>query len=608
MTMWLIYRRHVKSFLCAVVAIVVACHWATGAVWGDQPTIPLLQDVGIEQRLGQTIPGDIVLQDEGGRSVHVRDLRRGKPVILALVYYQCPMLCTLVLNDLLSTVKTIPQTVGDEYDVWTVSFDPKETAALAAKKKAEYLHSYNRVKQAGTVAEGGWRFLTGDAANIRSLTTAVGFKYKWDGATQQYVHPAGIVILTPEARIASYYFGIDFDPTDIRLSLVEASANKIATPTERMLLFCYHYDPATGKYGLAVANTLRAAAGLTLLVLGSLTWGLWRYDRRRTKQLLRAYAEAVWGDVVSTFELAPESASQMAGSWDWLFLFVLALTTFFAVLIAALILVFVVKYRRRHPKEIGVDTGEHYWLEWTWSGVPMAILIFVFIWSATLFVRMSQPPADALEIHVVGKQWMWKIQQPSGRKEIDELHIPLGRPIKLEMTSQDVIHSFFVPAFRIKQDVVPGRYSYEWFTADKLGEYHLFCSQYCGTSHAAMIGTVYVMEPRDYAKWAASAAMEDRPEAAGEHLFTQYGCINCHGSQAPSLAGIYGHSESLSDGSHVLVDDGYLRESIINSRAKMVAGYPPIMPSYQGQLSEEQLNQLIAYIKSLRAAKAGGEQ
>ncbi len=153
----------------------------------------------------------------------------------------------------------------------------------------------------------------------------------------------------------------------------------------------------------------------------------------------------------------------------------------------------------------------------------------------------------------------------------------------------------------------PGAYSYEWFTADKVGEYHLFCSQYCGTSHAAMIGTVYVMEPGAYAKWAASAAPEDRPEAAGEHLFTQYGCINCHGSQAPSLAGIYGHSEALSDGSHVLVDEGYLRESIVNSRAKIVVGYPPIMPSYQGQLSEEQLNQLIAYIKSLAGARKGGE-
>ncbi len=247
----------------------------------------LLQDVGIRQRLGMELSQEIVLRDETGKVVQLRELRRGKPIILSLVYYQCPMLCTLVLNDLLSTMKTIPQTVGDEYDVWTVSFDPKETAALAARKKAEYVHSYNRVKGAGTVAEDGWRFLTGDAENIAKLTAAAGFRYKWDALSQQYVHPAGIMILTPEAKIARYFFGIDFDPTDIRLSLVEASANKIATPTDKLLLFCYHYDPATGRYGLAVANTLRAAAILTLLGLGGLGWILWRYDRRRTRHLLQ---------------------------------------------------------------------------------------------------------------------------------------------------------------------------------------------------------------------------------------------------------------------------------------------------------------------------------
>jgi cytochrome c oxidase subunit 2 len=299
----------------------------------------------------------------------------------------------------------------------------------------------------------------------------------------------------------------------------------------------------------------------------------------------------------------PDRASTIADSVDWLFLFMVLLTVFFVVLIFALILVFIIKYRRRHPQQIGLDTGEHYWLEWTWAAIPFVILVGVFLWSALIYVKMSRPPVDALAIHVVGKQWMWKIQQPSGRKEIDELHIPLGRPIRLEMTSEDVIHSFFIPAFRIKQDVLPGRYSHEWFTPDKLGTFHLFCSQYCGTGHASMIGTVTVMTPADYDRWSANAAPEDRPEAAGAHLFTQYGCVNCHSSQAPSLAGIYGRQQLLSDNTHVLVDDNYLRESILNSRAKIVAGYPPIMPSYQGQLSEEQINQLLAYIKSLAPAK-----
>jgi protein SCO1/2 len=256
-----------------------------------QTPTTLLQDVGITQNLGTTIPPDITLHDEQGHPITIRDLQRaggGKPVILSLVYLKCPMLCTLVLNDLLSTTTMIPQTLGDDYDVWTISFDPKETPALANAKKIEYLKAYNHVKNAGAVAESGWRFLTADEPNIRRLTQAVGFHYKWDDASQQYIHPAGIMILTPNATLARYFFGINYDPTDIRLSLVEASANKIATPTDRLLLFCYHYDPTTGKYGLAVANTLRLSGVLTLLALGSLIALLWRHDRRRTRRLAAA--------------------------------------------------------------------------------------------------------------------------------------------------------------------------------------------------------------------------------------------------------------------------------------------------------------------------------
>ena len=256
-----------------------------GRAEDSSPQSQLLQGVGIDQRMGGQVPMDLVFRDEVGNPVHLRDLQRGKPVILSLVYLKCPMLCTLVLNDLLSTVKTIPQTAGEEYDIWTVSFDPKEGPELASQKKEGYLDAYSRVKH--IVPTTGWRFLTGDVENIRKLTEAVGFRYRWDEKTQQYIHPAGIMILTPEGRIARYFFGIDFDPTDIRLSLVEASANKIATPTDRLLLFCYHYDPRTGKYGLAVASTLRAGAGLTLLVVGGLLFGLWRFDQRRTRALMK---------------------------------------------------------------------------------------------------------------------------------------------------------------------------------------------------------------------------------------------------------------------------------------------------------------------------------
>lgn len=304
----------------------------------------------------------------------------------------------------------------------------------------------------------------------------------------------------------------------------------------------------------------------------------------------------------NTFRLVPQRASEMAGHVDALFLFLVTITAFFTLLIAGMILVFVIKYRRRDPRDVGANTGNHRWLEWTWIIIPSCISLVIFVWAADLYVRMSRPPANALEIQVIGKQWMWKIQHPSGRKEIDELHVPIGRPIKLVMTSQDVIHSFFIPEFRVKQDVLPGRYSTEWFTPTVLGEYHLFCAEYCGTSHAGMIGRVVVMEPGDYEKWVANAPLDDRPENAGARLFVQYGCISCHGQTAPSLAGIYNREQVMDDGETLTADDNYLRESILNSRARIVKGFPPIMPSYQGQLSEEQLLQLLAYIKSLHGA------
>lgn len=303
--------------------------------------------------------------------------------------------------------------------------------------------------------------------------------------------------------------------------------------------------------------------------------------------------------MIGSFQFFPDKASNLAPATDTLYLSLTAMTAVVTLGIAATILFFAVKYRRRHPSDVGKDTGTHTWMEITWSAVPLVVFLGIFAWSAVLYARMSNPPQNALVIQVIGKQWMWKIQHPSGRKEINELHVPLGQPIKLQMTSQDVIHSFFVPAFRIKQDVLPGRYSEQWFTPTRLGEYHLFCAEYCGTSHSQMTGTVIVMSPGDYQAWAANAPPDDRPEIAGAKLFAQYGCIACHGQTGPTLAGIYNHQQTLEDGRTVKVDDDYLRESILTPRAKIIAGFPPTMPSYEGQLSEEQLFQLIAYIKSL---------
>ncbi|MBI3768327.1 MAG: cytochrome c oxidase subunit II [Deltaproteobacteria bacterium] len=318
--------------------------------------------------------------------------------------------------------------------------------------------------------------------------------------------------------------------------------------------------------------------------------------------------------------LFPAAASTHAGRVDALYLFLIGVSAFFAILIATLIVVFAFKYRRRSDDEQPKLIEGSLALELTWSIVPFGIAMLIFLWGAQLFVSLKTPPKNALDVFVVGRQWMWKVQHLEGRREIDELHVPVGRPVKLTLTSEDVIHSFFVPAFRIKQDAVPGRYTEEWFEATAVGSYHLFCSQYCGTEHSRMIGRVVVMEPADYQAWlsgdgrpaaGANAALATNAAAvsvatAGEGLFKDLGCATCHkskpGALGPSLAGVFGSQVQLQSGASVAADESYLRESILNPDAKIVAGYQPVMPTFQGQVSEEDLLQLITYIKTLRSS------
>ena len=232
----------------------------------------------------------------------------------------------------------------------------------------------------------------------------------------------------------------------------------------------------------------------------------------------------------------------------------------------------------------------------------------MFVWGAKVYFHMNRPPDDAMTVSVVGKRWMWKLQQPTGQREINELHVPVGRAVRLVITSEDTIHSFYVPAFRIKRDAVPGRYSQAWFRATKTGSYHLLCAEYCGTEHSRMNGRIVVMEPQAYQAWLAGGPPPESPLAAGERLFNEMGCITCHkpdsAQRAPVLGGIFGKQVLLTTGETVSVDDAYIRESIVNPVAKVVAGYQPVMPTYQGQLGEEQLIALVAYVRSLQAASA----
>ena len=306
------------------------------------------------------------------------------------------------------------------------------------------------------------------------------------------------------------------------------------------------------------------------------------------------------------FPLFPEQASTLAAEVDNLYFFALAISAFFSLLIAISIFVFFVKFRRRDPNEVGKPLHGAMVLEVVWSVIPLIISMVLFGWGAKVFIDSFAIPAGATEYLATGKQWMWKFQHPEGHREINTLHVPIGERIKITMTSEDVIHSFFVPAFRVKRDVLPGRYTSVWFEATKPGEYHLFCAEYCGSEHARMVGTVYVMEPDDYQVWLSGATPGATPAAAGEQLFEQYACNTCHEQEGtgrgPSLYGIAGQEVDLAGGRRMERDDAYLRNSILNPAAQMVEGYQPLMPTFQGQINEEGVLQLIDYIKTLESA------
>ncbi|TDI87569.1 MAG: cytochrome c oxidase subunit II [Caldithrix sp.] len=303
------------------------------------------------------------------------------------------------------------------------------------------------------------------------------------------------------------------------------------------------------------------------------------------------------------FQLFPEQASTLAAQVDYLYFFLIAVSLFFSVLIFFLIYVFAVRYRRKSEQEVPEQIPGLLKLEILWSVIPFLLCMVVFVWGATLYFDTYSPPKDALEYYVVGKQWMWHIQHPTGQREINELHVPTGQPIKLTMATEDVIHSFYIPAFRVKRDVVPGRYTSMWFEATKPGEYHLFCAEYCGTKHSQMRGRVVVMEPADYQNWLSGGVANEPLEVIGEKKFRQLACHTCHvdkpDARGPSLVGVFGEPVRLQNGQTVTVDETYIRESILNPNAKIAAGYRPVMPTFKGQIDEVGLLQITAYIKSL---------
>ncbi|MFN7996193.1 MAG: cytochrome c oxidase subunit II [Bryobacteraceae bacterium] len=306
---------------------------------------------------------------------------------------------------------------------------------------------------------------------------------------------------------------------------------------------------------------------------------------------------------MNSLQLLAESASTFADEWNWLFWILVSICGFVATAIAAVLIYWAIRYHRKRDNELPAQIQGNIKVEAAWTFIPLVIFLGMFGWGSKLYFRIERPPDNARNIYAIGKQWMWKLQYATGQREINTLHVPVGEPVKLTMTSQDVIHSFFVPAFRIKQDVLPGRYTTIWFQATKPGRYHLFCAEYCGTKHSGMIGWVYAMEPHDFQAWLEQGGAEGSLASTGEKLFHQFGCANCHHfdgqGRCPVLQDLYGRQVRIAGGTTVIADETYIRESILNPRAKIVEGFQPIMPTFDGQLREEQVIALIAYIRAM---------
>jgi len=308
----------------------------------------------------------------------------------------------------------------------------------------------------------------------------------------------------------------------------------------------------------------------------------------------------------SGFSLFPTQASTLAPEVDNLYLGIVAITAFFAVVVVIFVVYFAIKYRDDTGEKVGAPITGSMPLELGWSLIPFFISIGIFVWASVVFFHIVRAPDQTLDIYSTGKRWMWRFQHIDGQREINELHVPVGRPVRVVFTSEDVLHDLFIPAFRVKADAVPGRYSAIWFEPTQVGQYHIFCAEYCGTRHSGMIGTVYVMEQADYQAWLSGGGglTGGTMLQQGEALFTQLACVTCHlpdgTGRGPSLVGVFGSTVTLDNGSTVTADETYLRESILTSQAKTVKGFEHIMPTFQGLINEDGVAALIEYIKSMQ--------
>ena len=538
-----------------------------------------IAEVALTPPAGARVPMALGFKDIEGHDVTLADAIAGRPTLLLPADFTCSEICGPALSIAASALGQTGLRAGSDYSLVIVGIDARDGIDAA------------RLFTDGQVGGPGVSVLSGTNETINPLMSAIGYRFQRDAGHDAVAHPAGFVTLTADGRVSRALSSLALQPTDLRLALIEAGGGRIGGLVGRLALLCYGFDAVHGIYTAQIQTRTAARR---------------RIDRRDYRGIGRLHAvarpQARSFGVNSIFSLI--EASSHAERVDQIFYALLLLSGSTMLLVFGLVLTFAVRYRRGSiakrgplPEIVGRE------FEIGWTSATLFLFAFLFWWAGSADLNSLVPPADAIEIHVVAKQWMWKTQHSNGAREIDALHIPVDQPVRLVMTSQDVIHSFFVPAFRVKQDVLPGRNTEIWFKATKAGVFPLLCAEYCGTNHSMMRGRIVVMPQEDYAAWLTQQPEGDDLAHDGAKLFAARGCSGCHAEaskvRAPKLAGLYGRAVQLSDGREVKADDAYIRDSMLQPKRDVPVGYEAVMPSYAGLLDDGEIQSLTAYIRSL---------
>ena len=537
--------------------------------------------MGVNPPPGATFPLDAPLTDLDGRSTTLRRVIADVPAVIVFADYRCTQLCSPILAVTGEALAKSGLDPGRDYRLIVVGFNPAATAADARQMVGAEIGFDTPVGRATFP-------LMGSERSVQRLTSSVGYHFVYDADNTRFAHPAALLIVTPE-RTPLAPPHRPFDHRRRRKKRAdrgeERRGGRIRQP-----------GPVAVLRPRRLGRTLcRASANSA------------RGDRRGDAARHRRGNPAVvarWRKRARVISFLPRQASTFAPQTDALYLTLLGISGAIVLLVFALIVVFSIRYRRGSSAKRGtLPPLVQHEFEIGWTSATLFAFLMLFWWAGSNEVSQLLPPRDAMEIHVVAKQWMWKIQHPNGAREINTLHVPVDEPVRLDMTSQDVIHSFAVPAFRIKQDILPGRYVETGFRATETGVFHLFCTQFCGTAHSGMVGSVVVMSKPDFAAWLTGQRPSGDLVVQGRALFTSLGCAGCHEPggpvHAPDLSGLYGRKVPLANGQFALVDDAYLRDRILDPKTNPPAGYDPIMPSFKGEVDDAQILELTAYIRSL---------